>query len=209
MKTIGRRTKINALVGASILVMTSAAQAVVIDFTGGTVNNANAFVYQENGYQVSSIGGTSYFGDYYSAGNDVIHSHWAGGGFGTVTSVQVTQLLPGTFDLNYFILTSNTITGGGAANGTERAWITHDGNLDPILLPPENWGFPATQIWLPASYDVISSFEFHVTSQVACFGMDEFYINEAAPTPDGGTTVSLLGLAMFGIAAIRRKLKAS
>jgi len=139
----------------------------------------------------------------------VIHAHWDNGGFGTTTQIVGTKVGGGTFDLNYFVLTSNTVHGGGAADGSERVYITHDGGLDPILLPSEDWGFPATQIFLPSSYDNISSFEFHPESPVACFGMDEFYIDQAAPpsVPDTGSTLTLFGLGIISLARLKRRFK--
>jgi len=217
MKTTRLKTKINALVGASILAMASAAQAVVITFTGGTVSGGST-VYEENGFRVTSVGGPSSFGDYYSAGNNVIHSHWdapPGGGLGNVTAIEITKIGDGTFDLNYFILTSNTRTGGGAASGTEQTWIRALDSFNAqigaaLLLPAEDWGLgTTTQVFLGSNFDAVTTAQFYVTSDVDCFGMDEFYIDEAAPpsVPDGGTTASLFGLAMFGMAAVRRKLR--
>lgn len=197
--------------GIALFGFACTAQAVVIDFTGGTVNGAYSTHYEENGFQVDVTGSSgAYFGNYYGTGNNVIHAHWALGGIGNVTEIKVSKIGGGTFDLNYFILTSNTDTGGAAANGTELAYIKNNNGFD-TLLPFENWGFPANQIFLPASYDAITSFSFYVTNDVDCFGMDEFYIDEAAPpsnsVPDGGTTGALLGLAMLGMVAVQRKLK--
>ena len=116
--------------------------ASVITFTGGTVvrldattettNNAvnwdNVDYYEEDGFRLdfipnSATGFSTNVGDYYSAGNDVIHSHWSTGNFGGVTSIEITKVGGGTFDLNYFILTSNTDFGGGPASGNEQAFI--------------------------------------------------------------------------------------
>jgi hypothetical protein len=208
--------------------LVSTTQAVVIDFEGGTATRYNppspvvtdnlttyddVDFYEENGFKLDFIGNTggadafsANIGNYYGAGNAVIHGHWATGSFGDLTEIKVTKVGGGTFDLNYFILTSNTDFGGGAASGNEKAYISHDGGLDPILLPPEDWGFPATQIFLPSSYDAVSSFEFHVENKVDCFGMDEFYIDEPAPprVPDAGSTLALLGLGLAGLARFKR-----
>jgi hypothetical protein len=192
--------------GVALLAIGSTAQGVVIDFTGGTLSAGDTH-YEENGFQIDAVGGDMEVGDYYGVGNDVLHAHWIFG----LTELTVSKIGGGTFDLNYFIITSNTHTGGGTASGTEQTYITRDGGLDPILLPAEDWGFPATQIFLPSSYDNISSFSFHSTNDVFCFGMDEFYINEAAPAssgvPDGGGSVVLMGLALLGVGAVQRKAK--
>jgi hypothetical protein len=88
--------------GSAILLMviglTGFADAVVVDFTGGTVylgdgggtattNNLGLWnnrvdYYEENGFKYDFIGGLGTVGDYYSldagrvVGNDVIHAHW-------------------------------------------------------------------------------------------------------------------------------------
>lgn len=202
-------------------------QAVVIDYTGGTAylngggtfnpNNGggawNVDYYQENGFNVDFVGvhpNAGFIGTYYGGTNDVIHGHWLAGGIGDLTKIIVSKIGGGTFDLNYFILTSNTLTGGGPASGTEQAFIKANGGaFDGYtqLLPPEGWGFPATQIYLGNQFDGITSFEFYVTNSVDCFGMDEFYIDEAAPptVPDSGSLAGLLTLAVAGLAALKRR----
>src|SRR5437899_2351615 len=120
-------------------VVAARAGATLVTFTGGTVthldattdvtNNSasydNVNYYVEQGYRLDfipdsgSAGFATHVGNYYGAGNDVIHTHWATGAFGGVTSVEITQIAPGPFDLNYFTLTSNTDTGGSAASGTQ------------------------------------------------------------------------------------------
>src|SRR5262249_43168411 len=144
------------------------AHAVVIGFTGGTVthlggatdvtNNIasydNVDYYTEGGFKLDflpnggSAGFATHVGNYYGAGNDVIHSHWSTGSFGGVMQVDITKIGGGTFDLNYFILTSNTAHGGGFADGTELAYVQSYADLaatipigPAVLLPPQDWGF--------------------------------------------------------------------
>lgn len=188
--------------------LASTAQATVITFTGGTVS-AGSTVYEEGGFRVQTIGGTASFGDYYGVGNDVIHAHWVGGDYGTVTRILVTKIDGTAFDLNYFILTSNTHTGGGAADGTEKAYIhaSADGVSDDYsqLLPSEDWGFPATSMFLGSQFDNVKAFWFTENSGVDCFGMDSFYINEAPPGVPEPASAALVGLALLGLATARRR----
>jgi len=205
------------------------AQAVQINFTGGvvtrndasteTTNNSvnwdNVSSYTEGGFKLEFVGATTPFssniGNYYGAGNDVIHGHWATGSFGGLTQIKVTKLDNSAFDLNYFVLTSNTEFGGGETSGNERAYI--HASLDGVtasysqLLPTENWGFPATSVYLGSNFDGIKAFWFDVENKVDCFGMDNFYIDEAAPAVPEPEVYSLfaVGLGLVGFMSLRRK----
>lgn len=184
--------------------------ATIITFTGGTVSGGGA-IYEEAGFRVQAIGGSAFFGDYYGAGNEVVHAHWLNGCCGVMTKLVVTKIDGTAFDLNYFILTSNTHTGGGAADGTEKTYIhaSSDGVSDDYsqLLASESWGFPATSIFLGSQFDAVEAFWFTQTSDVDCFGMDSFYIDEPAPVaavPEPGSLLMLLA-GCFGMTAIRRR----
>ena len=134
--------------------LTVPATAVQINFTGGTVTLMNGttqttdnFVvwqdvdyYEEGGFRLDFIGNASnpfsaIIGNYYGAANDVIHSHWRTGGFGEIDQIKVTKIDGTAFDLNYFILTSNTDTGGNVASGNEQALIHASQTVLPATSP--------------------------------------------------------------------------
>ncbi|MEN6576586.1 MAG: hypothetical protein ABFD90_09605 [Phycisphaerales bacterium] len=220
----------SALTGLIVLLMVGAvagtSSAAYIDFTGGTATlwDASTYVpsgsgyvqgvdyYVENGFKLdfieSSQGNvfTSIIGDYYGGGNDVIHGHWTTGDYGDLTMIKVTKLDGTAFDLNYFILTSNTDFGGGTASGNEQAYInaSQDGvNISySQLLPSDDWGFTGTnpQIFLGSQFDNIMWFSFTVANNVDCFGMDDFYIDEPAPAvpAPGAVLLGTLGAGLVG-----------
>lgn len=179
-----------------ITFLTSTASAVV-DFDGGTATrqdgstvvtsntslNNGVVSYVEDGVLVEFNGLVfdwgSYIGDYYGVQNSVIHTHWD-----SLESVTFSMLDGSAFDLNYMDVTSNTVMGGGPADGTEDSWVTAS-NWATIKLPSVDWGSiqEPEKLWFSSDFNNITSFT--VTSTNAfCFGLDNFYINEPPPPFD-------------------------
>jgi hypothetical protein len=198
---------------ALALGISATASAVQIDFTDGTATlqtNGQVDYYEEDGFKLDFIGDGGFISDYYGTGNDVIHAHWLNGCCGSLNQIKVTKNDATVFDLNYFVLTSNTDIGGGPANGTEQTFIhaSVDGITSSfsMLLPSENWGFPATQVFLGNQFDNISAFWFTSNTTVDCFGMDNFFIDEEViikvPEP---APLSLLLVSLIALVTLRRK----
>jgi hypothetical protein len=215
--------KLSTVLTLSIF-MTALAPAAVVTFTGGTatlasggtvvtdtLQNLNSVdFYTENGFVFDYIGGTGgSIGAYYGQNNDVIHAHW---GVGEMTSIEIRKDGGGTFEFNYFVLTSNTLSPGGSPTGFEdvhvQAWLNGVQVGSDVILPSEQWGFPAVDVFFGTDFDNVDKVV--ITSShtsFSCFGMDEFYIDQAAPVPEP-TAGALLALGLGGLITLRRTRRA-
>jgi hypothetical protein len=222
--------KLSSVLTLSVF-MTALAPAAVVSFTGGTAYNFSTYdpvtflptpvasavtdgtqlfgavdYYIENGFKFDYIGGSGgTIGNYYGGSNDVIHAHW---GQAEMTSIEISKDGGGTFEFNYFVLTSNTLTPGGAPTGFEdvhvQAWLNGTQVGSDVILPSEQWGFPALDVFFGTDFDNVDKVV--ITSShtsFSCFGMDSFYIDQAAPVPEP-TAGALLTLGLGGLIALRR-----
>ena len=211
--------KINLLtILALSVLMTPLAPAAVVTFTGGTItlNNGSTFVtngfilqedvdfYTEAGFVLDYVDGggfSSSVGDYYWTGNDVIHGHW--GQSQRLTSIDIYKVGGGTFDLNYFVLTTNADQHPNGEGASIEGFLNGVSTGTALFLPPENWGFPAVDVFLNTNFDLVDRVKIVGSDFTFCFGMDEFYIDQAAPVPEPTAGV-LLALGLGGLIALRR-----
>ena len=112
------------------------------------------------------------------------------------------------------------VTGGGQQSGAELSYITPAGG-SAVPLPSSDWGFDYDVSGTPGDgiqrlyLDTNPAFQgitsFTVTSTNAyCFGLDDFYIDQAAPPPVGGDvpepmTMLAMGLGIAGLGGYIRK----
>lgn len=187
--------------------------AAVITFDGGSLNGSSPIPndygttffspgglgYIEDGMKVTVLPGSeAYVGDYYGSSNNVLHWH----GVGPTNQVRFELVSGSTFDLNSLLLTSNTISGGGAANGTELAYVVGS-NGQSFKLPSNGWG-PSYADFLvqfdSSLFDNISWFTIGATSNVYCMGVDNVSFDVSAiPEPGSCLTLALvLSGGLFG-----------
>lgn len=180
---------------------------------GGTTTTTDNSIYRnvqtyvESGFVFEYVGGTGgSLGNYYGEGNAVIHAHF---GTGEMNGIEIYKQGGGTFDFNYLLLTSNTLDPGDAATGFEdvhiRGWFNGSQVGIDVIAPPEDFNFPATAVYFGSDFDMVDRVTITSThTSASCYGMDSFYIDQAAPAIPEPTAVSLVTLGV-GVFLLRRK----
>ena len=219
------KNKLLGLTSTFILgaVLAAPAGATVIDFTGGTVTTSGnatyvtngtslyeAKQYEESGFRLTMDGTGTTVGVYYN-NDDVLHAHPSTGAIGTLSIIRGAKSDGSAFQLDQLTVTSDTANGGGAASGTEQAWLhaSIDGVTSSfsLLLPPESWGFPGTDVILGKEFDNIKAFWITFANDVDCIGLDNIMFSQAVlenDVPEPGS-VALLGFGIAGLLISRRK----
>lgn len=190
-----------------------------VTIPGGTAVTTNTSLYRnvqnyvESGFVFEYVGGTGgSLGDYYfnndgnRIGNAVIHAHF---GTGEMTGIEIYKQDGGTFDFNYLLLTSNTLEPGEPATGFEdvhiSGWLNGSQVGIDVIAPPEDFNFPATALYFGSDFDLVDKITITSThTSFSCYGMDSFYIDQAAPMVPEPTGVSLAALGVVAF-LLRRK----
>lgn len=131
-------------------------------------------------------------GNYYGAGDDVIHGHWT-----AISAIEISRENNVPFDLQFFHMTSNTEIGGGPATGNEiiaiQGWLNGAIVTEEFQLPSDDWGGEYQDVFLPSSFDNVDKVVIRDLSQwttgeyvqgewsAFCFGMDNFVFDEVVP----------------------------
>ena len=160
------KLKMTKIAGLLACLCAGSANAVQIDFTGGTVhrndsttavtNNSasydNVSYYEEAGFKLEFLFAStptpfsSIVGDYYNTGNDVFHAHWAGNGnqpsgpYGEVEEIKISKIDGSTFDLGGFRVSTNTAFGGSVSDGNELTWVNSSKGNELFSVTPDSWG---------------------------------------------------------------------
>jgi len=194
-----------------LIALSSFAEAAIVTFTGGTaispdgteiVTDANSYNSNIVSYQegtvilnyVSPVDDYSFqtVGNYYGAGDDVIHGHWT-----AISAIEISRENNVPFDLQFFHMTSNTEIGGGAATGSEivaiQGWLEGVAVTEEYMLPSDDWGGEYQDVFLPSSFDNVDKVVIRDLAQwetgewvqadfsAFCYGMDNFVFDEVVP----------------------------
>ena len=163
--------------------------SLITSIDGDAAGYSNVTVYTESNFRmvVSPEDASVTIGDYYGVKEGVIHGHWKAMG-GNMERLYFSRESGEAFDLNYYVLTTNSEYGGAPATGAEDTYIiaSKDGVTESFRakLPAEDWGIDKVrEIYLGPEFDGIKAFWFYSEGGTYCFGMDKFYVDLDPPAP--------------------------
>lgn len=141
--------------------------SLITSIDGDATGYSNVTVYTESNFRmvVSPEDTSVTIGDYYGVKEGVIHGHWKAAG-GNMERLYFSRESGEAFDLNYYVLTTNSEYGGAPATGVEDTYIiaSKDGITESFRakLPSEDWGInKVREIYLGPEFDDIKAFWFY------------------------------------------------
>ncbi len=196
------KTLMLSALAATALVSARADEVTIAGSTSGTFSNPNAALTFTGGtFEAETVFGTGRVGDEVGSGNN----------FGVISLAGTPNLhFSGTFDLAITFTAPAGITGG--QDGTYTAMVSVGVNKNGKGGATLDFSKAGAQTFTFTSGDTSGSFTLMLNSvdvraggSIALSG--HFTGSQTtAGVPDGGATLSLLGVGLMGLAAVRRKL---
>jgi len=119
------------------------------------------------------------------------------GGFTPAIAQSVATTAGATYTISFFV--------ASAVSSQSNLRVSFGGTVFNHLFAFGNNGYTQLSFTATAS-GANTNLAFSVTSGVATFRLDDVSVNAVGAVPDGGATVSLLGCALLGLAALRRRV---
>jgi len=182
------------------------ALALVAALAFAITESAQANLAVNGGFETGDFTGWTQAGNTDFSGVDTAatHSGLVGAFFGAIGSTGgILQDVPTTagvsYDFDFWLRNPSSDTPSEAHvfwNGTEILTLTN----------PNSFGYTHHQFVVTATA-ASTPIQFSFRNDLSFFELDDVNVSEVRSVPDGGTTSTLLGMAMLGLAVARRKLR--